>query len=354
MPKRIEEQVMVITGASSGIGLLTAIEASRRGAKVVLSARNRQDVQGALEEVRGVGESVIGIPADVTCPTQLEYLADRAVEEFGRIDAWINCAAAHTYGMIQEQSLEDFRRVLDVQFVGQALAAEVALPYLEESEGVFICLGSSLVSEGMPGPAACSAAQCALKGWIDGLRVELRNERSPVRVTLIRSSSVEAPRVQRRPTVAGLEPPEGPVIDLDLVSAAILEAVESNKRDVCIGGTGAGLSSWTDRINPALQQLRQRLPTLGKSSQEGRDAEDEEGEDSRARRMASRVALAGAGVAAAGAVGFYGWKKLTDHRNNPAASPSDADPATHYQARQQPMTPPRPDPAPPAPFPGGD
>ncbi|MDQ3389284.1 MAG: SDR family oxidoreductase [Gemmatimonadota bacterium] len=260
MPKPISEQVIVITGASSGIGLVTAKRAAARGAKVVLAARNARDLERAAEEIRREGGEAIAVPTDVTQYDEVESLARRAEEEYGRIDTWVNNAGVSLYATFEEASLEDFKQVVDVIFYGQVHGAKAALPYLKQSEGALICVGSALSDRGVPLQTAYCAAKHAVKGWLDGLRVELMKEGAKIRVTLVKPSSINTPLFNKAKTGMGVMPmPIPPIYEPELAAEAILRAAEGNERDIFIGGAGKVLSM-AERISPKLldmQQLRQ-------------------------------------------------------------------------------------------------
>jgi NAD(P)-dependent dehydrogenase (short-subunit alcohol dehydrogenase family) len=259
MPTRISEQVMVITGASSGIGLATAREAARQGAKVVLAARNERDLEQAAEEIRRAGGDALAVPTDVTSADQVENLAAQAISRWGRIDTWVNNAAVSAYATFREQTLEDFRRILEVNFMGQVHGARSALPHLERTGGALICVGSALSDRGVPLQGAYCASKHALKGWIDSLRVELERDGSRVRVTLVKPSSINTPLFNKAKTQMGVMPqPIPPIYDPDLAAEAILRAAEGHVRDVFVGGAGKALSV-AERVSPKLLDAHQRL-----------------------------------------------------------------------------------------------
>lgn len=257
MPKRVNEQVIVITGASSGIGLVTAREAARRGAKVVLAARNERDLERAAEEIRRDGGDAIAVPTDVTNYEQVEALARRAAEQYGRIDTWVNNAGVSLYATFEEASLDDFRQVVEVIFFGQVHGAKAALPYLKQSEGALVCVGSALSDRGVPLQTAYCAAKHAIKGWLDGLRLELMKEGAGVRITLVKPSSINTPLFDKAKTQMGVMPmPIPPIYEPELAAEGILRAAEGNERDVFIGGAGKAISL-AERISPKLLDLQQ-------------------------------------------------------------------------------------------------
>jgi len=250
--KRVKDQVIVITGASSGIGLLTAREAARRGARVVLAARNERDLERAAEAIRLAGGDAIAVATDVADYAQVERLARRALERYGRIDTWVNNAGVSLYGTFGDVPLDEFRRVIDVNFLGCVHGARAALPELERSGGALICVGSVLSDRGVPLQGAYCASKHAIKGWLDSLRVELMRQGSRVRVTLVKPSSMNTPLFAKARTYLGVEArPIPPVYAPELAARAILHAAESAERDLFVGGWGAVLSV-AQRISPRL------------------------------------------------------------------------------------------------------
>ncbi|MEX2583577.1 MAG: SDR family oxidoreductase [Gemmatimonadota bacterium] len=257
MPKPVGEQVIVITGASSGIGLVTAMEAARQGAKVVLAARNERDLEKAAAEIRREGGEALAVPTDVTKFEQVETLALRAAEAYGRIDTWVNNAGVSLYATFEEASLEDFRQVVEVIFFRQVHGAKAALPYLKQTEGALICVGSTLSDRGVPLQTAYCAAKHAIKGWLDGLRIELMKEDAKARVTMVKPSSINTPLFNKAKTQVGVMPmPIPPIYDPELAAEGILRATAGNERDLFIGGAGKA-RSLAERTSPKLLDLQQ-------------------------------------------------------------------------------------------------
>jgi NAD(P)-dependent dehydrogenase (short-subunit alcohol dehydrogenase family) len=259
MPKRIGDQVVVITGASSGLGLATAREAARRGARVVLAARNADDLEGAARDIARQGGRALAVPTDVADYAQVEALAARAVEAFGRIDTWVNNAAVSAYAPFREQPLRDFRRLVEVNFMGQVHGARAALPHLEATGGALVCVGSVLSDRGVPYQGAYCASKHALKGWLDTLRVELMHDGSPVRVTLVKPASLNTPLFSKARTQLGVAPrPIPPVYAPSVAVEAILRAAEGTEREAFAGGAGK-LLSLLERVSPKLVDLQQAV-----------------------------------------------------------------------------------------------
>jgi short-subunit dehydrogenase len=250
----LQEQVMVITGASSGIGLVTARQAAARGTAVVLVARNERDLLSAVAQIRDRGGRAIHVVADVADPAQVERVADAAVKEFGRIDTWVNNAAVSMYGRITQLRVEDMRRQMDVNYWGQVYGSITAVRLLRGRGGALINVGSALCDRAIPLQANYCAAKHALKAFTDALRMELEEEGVPISVTLVKPASIDTPFFEKARTYLGVEPqPVPPVYAPEVVSEVILEAAQRPIRELIAGGSGAKLSA--ARFAPRLADL---------------------------------------------------------------------------------------------------
>jgi NAD(P)-dependent dehydrogenase (short-subunit alcohol dehydrogenase family) len=252
--KPLSDQVVVITGASSGIGLVTATRAAASGARVVLAARNSVDLRRAVDAIRHDGGRAIAVTADVSDPTQVDAIAAAAVAEFGTIDTWVNNAAVSMYGRITELSIEDVRRQFDVNFWGQVYGSRVAVAQMRQNGGALINVGSALCDRAVPLQGNYCAAKHALKGFTDSLRMELEQEGLPIAVTLIKPASIDTPFFDKARTHLGVEPqPIPPVYAPEVVADVILTAARQPVREVIAGGAGAKLS--VARFAPRLTDL---------------------------------------------------------------------------------------------------
>ena len=240
----IGEQVMVITGASSGIGLVTAKAAAVRGACVVLVARNDEDLARAVREIRAGGGRAVHVVADVSDPQQVDTIAEAALREFGRIDTWVNNAAVSMYGRITELPIEDMRRQMDINYWGQVYGSRVAVMHLRKRGGAIINVGSALSDRAIPLQGNYCAAKHALKAFTDALRMELEEEGTPVSVTLVKPASIDTPFFEKARTYLGVEPqPVPPVYAPEVVADVIIHAAQHPLRELIAGGSGAKLSA---------------------------------------------------------------------------------------------------------------
>lgn len=250
--KPISEQVMVITGASSGIGLATAFMAANQGAKVVLVARSDQTLQRISEQISGAGHTCTYTVADVAKREDLEKAAQHAISTFGRIDTWVNNAGVSIYGRLEEISEEDGRRLFDTNFWGLVNGSLVALTHLRQNGGALINVGSEVSDAVVPLQGLYSASKHAVKGFTDALRIELQDEKVPVSITLIQPTAVNTPYPQHARNYMNEEPKlPDPQIDPAEVAEAILDAATHERRDVRVG-TMSKVNSLTARIAPRL------------------------------------------------------------------------------------------------------
>ena len=242
--KPVNEQVIVITGASSGIGLATAEAAAARGAKLVLAARS----ESTLDEIRGRlearGSECISIGCDVASRADCQRVADEAIRRFGRIDTWVNNAAVSLYGRIMDVPIQDLRRQMDVNYWGQVHGSRAAVLRMRDRGGALINVASALADRAIPLQGNYCAAKHAVKAFTDALRMELEEEGLPIAVSLVKPASVDTPFFEKARTYLGVEPqPVAPVYAPEVVADVILAAAVRPIREVIAGGAGAKLSA---------------------------------------------------------------------------------------------------------------
>ena len=251
--KPIKDQVVVITGASSGIGRATAEAMAQKGASLVLAARSVDVLARDVQALGASGVQAIAVEADVSDKDDVQKIADAAIEQFGRIDTWVNNAGVSIYGRLDEVSDEDSRRLFDVNFWGVVNGSLVALPLLKKSGGALINVGSEVSDAVAPLQGMYSASKHAVKGFTDALRVETEEvDKAPVSITLIQPTAVDTPYPQHAKNYMDQEPAlPKPQIDPTQVAQAICKSAESPTRDVQVGAMSK-MNTMMFKILPSL------------------------------------------------------------------------------------------------------
>src|ERR1041385_4322286 len=241
--KKLSDQGMVITGASSGIGLVTARLAARRGARLILNARNEDALRRVCDEIRQSGGEAYYVAGDVGHYEDVQKLAQEAIRRFGGFDTWVNNAGVKIYGPVLDQSLEDQRRLFETNYWGVVHSSRVACAHLRERGGALINVGSVLSDIAIPIQGTYCATKHAVKGYTDALRLELEEEGTPISVTLIKPSAIDTPYTRHAKNLMPVEPMNPPpVYAPDLVAEAILHCAENPERDLYVGGGGKMLA----------------------------------------------------------------------------------------------------------------
>ena len=248
--KPMDEQVIVVFGASSGIGRATALLAAERGARVVAAGRDREALATLVGDA-APAEVTIGV-ADAADHAEVEAIAELAVSTHGRIDTWAHVAGVAEYARFEDMTPEEFRRVIDVDLLGPVNGARAALPHLRRNGGAYIVVSSEVAKRGFPLLSSYSAAKHGVDGFVEALRVELQHAGAPVSVVQILPGPVATPffeNARSRLGVRASAPP--PVYDPEKVAEAILASAQEPRRDVVVGrATKARLV--IQRISPRL------------------------------------------------------------------------------------------------------
>lgn len=271
----LRNDVVVVTGASSGIGRATAVAFAMQGASVVAAARNEQALADLQAGSRDLAGEIVAQPTDVTDPEAVWALAATATNRFGRIDAWVNAAAVAMYASVEETEPGELRRILDVNVVGTANGVRAALPVMNrQGSGVIVNVGSVESMRALPLQSAYAASKHAVKGLTDALRAELQHDGSPVQLVLVMPSSINTPFFRHARSKLGVLPrPVPPVYEPEVVAEAIVHAVHHPVREVTVGGGGQGLVL-LERISPRLLDLALGWRPIGRGQQRADQPDD--------------------------------------------------------------------------------
>ena len=245
----------MILGGSSGIGRATARAAARRGAKVVVGARNAEALEQAAREIEEAGSEGLAVPVDATSQVDLESLCARAVERFGRIDTFVASVMVTVYAEVEQLEPEELRRVMEVNFLGRAYAYWAALPHLKASRGTFIDVNSGLSYRGIPLQAPYCASKAAGRAFFETARVEQEKHRTGVDVCLILPGGINTPQFDRGRMKLGFQPqPVPPIYQPEVVAKAILHCAERPQRELPVTWAAQRLL-WGQKLSPRAGDL---------------------------------------------------------------------------------------------------
>jgi short-subunit dehydrogenase len=270
--KPVSAQTMVITGATSGLGLAIARLAAAKGAKLLLTARNEQALRALCEELHARGGTAAYVAADVAEEAQVRAVAARADTLYGGFDTWINNAGVGIYGKLGETPLEDQRRLFDTNYWGLVNGSLVAAEHLRARRGggALINIGSVLSDVAIPTQGAYSASKHAIKGFTNALRMELLREAPQIAVTLIKPGALDTPYREhaRNFTGAAMKNPP-PVYATPLAAEAVLYAASHRTREITVGGFGWVLTVANQAV-PALLEpiLAFAVPLLSRGGED--------------------------------------------------------------------------------------
>ncbi|WP_119155242.1 SDR family oxidoreductase [Caldimonas tepidiphila] len=237
--KPLEQQTLVITGASSGIGLATARHAVSLGARVVIVSRSPAALEAIAREIDPGGRQVLAAAADVGRSDEVERVAQAAIERFGGFDTWVNNAGVGIWGRLTEVPEDEHRRLFETNFWGMVNGSLVAARHLRGRGGAIVNVGSITGDRAWPLQGMYCASKHAIKGFTETLRVELEQECAGISITLIKPAAIGTPLLQHAANFTGRRlrlPP--PIYAPEEAAHAICHAAQHPVRDVYVGGSG--------------------------------------------------------------------------------------------------------------------
>jgi NAD(P)-dependent dehydrogenase (short-subunit alcohol dehydrogenase family) len=268
-----DPQVVVVTGASAGVGRATVRALAKRGARIGLIARGTGGLEGARRDVEALGGRALVLPLDVSDADAVEAAASRVEEELGPIGVWINDAMVSVFSPVKEMKAAEYRRVMEVTFLGYVHGTLSALRrMLPRDRGVIVQVGSALAYRGIPLQSAYCAAKHAIQGFCDSLRCELLHDRSGVRVTMVQMPALNTPQFRWvKSRLAYEAQPVPPIYQPEVAADAILHAIGHDLREMWVGWPTVKAIAG-DRVAPAY--LDHYLAEHGYASQQTSEPRD--------------------------------------------------------------------------------
>jgi NAD(P)-dependent dehydrogenase (short-subunit alcohol dehydrogenase family) len=231
-------EIVVVTGASAGVGRATVQAFARRGASIGLLARGHDGLDGARRDVEAAGGKALPLPTDVADPKQVEAAAQAVEEKLGPIDIWVNDAMTTVFSPFKEITAEEFKRATEVTYLGAVYGTMAALRrMLPRDRGCIVQVGSALAYRSIPLQAPYCGAKHAIRGFTDSVRCELLHDRSKVRITMVQMPALNTPQFNWCKTRLPRHPqPVPPIFEPEVAAEAIVWAAHHRRREVFVGG----------------------------------------------------------------------------------------------------------------------
>ncbi|MBJ6726105.1 SDR family oxidoreductase [Geomesophilobacter sediminis] len=265
--------VVVVTGASAGVGRATALAFARRGAQVGLISRNLERMESLCQEIDAVGGSALAQVVDVSDHEELEEAANRVEALLGPIDVWVNNAMVSVFSPFKDMTNEEYRRVTDVTYLGTVYGTQVALKrMLPRNRGVVVQVGSALADRSIPLQSAYCGAKHGIRGFTDSLRCELLHDRSGVHLTMVQLPALNTPQFAWVKSRLPNKPqPVPPIFQPEVAAEAIVWAAQHRRRELYVGFPTVK-AIWANKFFPGL--LDRYLARFGYDSQQTDEPEE--------------------------------------------------------------------------------
>jgi NAD(P)-dependent dehydrogenase (short-subunit alcohol dehydrogenase family) len=258
MKKRLADQVIVVTGASSGLGRAVARLAGARGAKVVVTARTGEALDACVREIEASGSEALAVTADCSVQDEVQQVVEQAVDRFGRIDSYVANAMVTVYAETYRYAPDELRRIVDVNFFGQVYGYWAALPHLRDARGTFVSVNSALAYRGIPLQGGYCATKAALRAFFESARVEIQKAGWDVAVSVVLPGAINTPQFDRDRQKTGEQPqPVPPIYQPEPFAAAVLHCCEHPVRELPVGW-GAQKALWGQKVSPRAGDLMLR------------------------------------------------------------------------------------------------
>ncbi|SFS92560.1 SDR family oxidoreductase [Halostagnicola kamekurae] len=237
MSEQTDSEVVVVTGASAGVGRATARAFAERGAKVGLLARGEDGLEGARDDVERAGGEAISVPTDVADPQQVEAAADAVEDAFGPIDVWVNNAMVSVFSPASEMTADDYRRVTEVTYLGYVHGTQTALERMRpRDDGTIVQVGSALAYRGIPLQSAYCGAKHAIQGYTESVRTELFHDDCDVQLSMVQMPAMNTPQFEwTKSRLPRKSQPVPPIYQPEVAARAITWTVDTERDELWVG-----------------------------------------------------------------------------------------------------------------------